>query len=264
MCGWISQKELCMSLERPEDHLSRITTCWSQVFQAHSGGTDTVAAARCQLLERYCGAIYRYAFGALGDADAAEEILQEFAYCFMRGDFHGANPHRGRFRDLVKTVLFHLIVNYQRQQHKLSRERLIADCSDFLDPHEEGLDQAVENEFLKLWREELLERTWQALAEHQRHGGHAWYTVLQRHAENPAMPSEQLAQQLSLQSGRAFTASGVRQILRRARVKFALLLIAEIGRSLETAHRDAIEQELIALDLLVYCKSTLEKKFPRT
>jgi len=54
------------------------------------------------------------------------------------------------------------------------------------------------------------------------------------------------------------TAAGVRQTLHRARVKFAELLVAEVGRSLETSMPDRIEQELIDLGLLPYCREALD------
>jgi RNA polymerase sigma factor (sigma-70 family) len=250
-----------MSAVKGEERLSRITTCWSKVFEAHRSGGDMVASARRDLLERYCGAIYRYAAAALRDPDAAEEVLQEFAYCFVRGDFRGANPERGRFRDLVKTVLFHLIVNYQRQQRKNARPHPLTDSFDVPDPH--TLPEAADREFLRLWREELLDRAWGALAEYDRYGGHSWYTVLRYHAEQTELTSEQLAKRLSDETGRTVTATSVRQTLHRARDKFANLLIDEISRSTETGQRETIEQELIDLDLLVYCKSAMGKRFLR-
>ena len=248
---------------RVDDRLSRITTCWSKVFEAHQGGQDTVASARRDLLERYSGAIYRYAVSSLRDPDAAEEVLQEFAYCFVRGDFRGANPQQGRFRDLVKTVLFHLIVNYQRQQRKLSRQQPLPDSFDLPDPNQSAPPEAAERDFLRLWREELLDRVWIALEEYERGAGNAFYVALRRHAEKPEMSSEQLAKMLATETGRALTAGGVRQTLHRASEKFADLLIDEVGRSLEGVERDAIEQELVDLDLLVYCKSALDKRFSR-
>jgi RNA polymerase sigma-70 factor (ECF subfamily) len=245
-----------------EQRLSRITTCWSKVFEAHRGGQDTVASAKGELLERYCGAIYRYAVAALRDPDAAEEVLQEFAYCFVRGDFRGANPDRGRFRDFVKTVLVHLVVNYQRQRGKLARQQPLAAVVDVWDSNQDTPPEAVELDFIKLWREELLERTWAALDEDDRSTQSSFYKALRRRAEQPNVTSDQLAELLTAETGRSFTADGVRQTLHRAREKFANLLIDEIGKSLETTEHGAIEQELIDLDLLPYCKSTLRKRFP--
>jgi RNA polymerase sigma-70 factor (ECF subfamily) len=244
-----------------EQRLSRITTCWSKVFEAHQGGQDTVAQARAELLERYCGAIYRYAVAVLQDANAAEEVLQEFAFCFVRGDFGAANPDRGRFRDLVKTVLFHLIVNYQRQRSRQARYQPLAGNSELADPHQHTPSEAAEVDFIRLWREELLERTWAALHDFEKSAGNCFYSALRLRAEQPQLSSGQLAQILSTQLEGAITSDTLRQTVHRARDKFAQLLISEIARSIDSKQREPIEQELVDLDLLVYCKSALEKMY---
>src|SRR5688500_14765658 len=88
-----------------EQRLSRITTLWSVVGQAHGGATaGTASAARRVLMERYRGAAYRYLLGAVRSPDAADELFQEFALRFVRGDFRRADPDRGRFRDYVKAA----------------------------------------------------------------------------------------------------------------------------------------------------------------
>ncbi|HEV3262422.1 MAG TPA: sigma factor, partial [Gemmataceae bacterium] len=99
-----------------EHRLSRISTRWSMVLQAHQGQNPAVTAAQQALLQRYLRAIYRYLLGALRDADAAEELCQEFAFRVVRGDFKRADPGRGRFRDYVKTAVYHLIVDHQKRQ----------------------------------------------------------------------------------------------------------------------------------------------------
>ena len=67
-------------------------------------------------MQRYSPAIYRYLLGAVRDTDTADELFQEFALRFLRGDFKRANPERGRFRDFLKTALYHLIVDHQKRQ----------------------------------------------------------------------------------------------------------------------------------------------------
>src|SRR5262249_42324166 len=57
------------------------------------------------------------------DDDAAEELTQEFAVRFLRGDFRQADPSRGRFRDLLKRALRHLAIDYWRRQ-RAEKERL--------------------------------------------------------------------------------------------------------------------------------------------
>ena len=108
-------------MEYDDLHLSRIQTAWSMVRGAH-GDHTAVQSAQQRLLDRYGGAVRRYALAALRDEDAADEVFQEFALRFVRGDFGKADPERGRFRAFVKTVVYRLIVDYQRRQKKRVRE----------------------------------------------------------------------------------------------------------------------------------------------
>src|SRR5438034_11479959 len=103
-----------------EQRLSHIATRWSILRQAHQD-TDAATQARQQLLERYCGAIYRYLLSAVRDHHAAEDLTQEFALRFVRGLFRHADPQRGRFRDYVKTALFHLVDDYRQRQRRQPR-----------------------------------------------------------------------------------------------------------------------------------------------
>jgi DNA-directed RNA polymerase specialized sigma24 family protein len=74
-----------------------------------------------------------YAVAVLRDPDAADEVFQEFALKFVRGDFGQATPDRGRFRSFLKTTLYHLIVDYQRRRQKLARQAPLA--TDQPSPH---------------------------------------------------------------------------------------------------------------------------------
>src|SRR5882757_7198073 len=109
-------------MEEDDDlHISRIQTAWSMVREAH-GDHTAVQSAQQRLLDKYGVAVRRYALSALRDEDAAEEVFQEFALKFVRGDFGKASPDRGRFRAFVKTIVYRLIVDYQRRAKKLGRE----------------------------------------------------------------------------------------------------------------------------------------------
>ncbi len=103
-------------------HLSRISTLWSLVSLAHHEAGEESGAAQRQLLERYGGAIRRYLLGALRNADAAEDLFQDFAYRFLHGDLRRADPERGRFRDYVKGVLFHLVADYHKKRQRLPHQ----------------------------------------------------------------------------------------------------------------------------------------------
>jgi len=237
--------------------LSAISTRWSLVLQAHQGKGSAAREAKRVLLLRYCGAVYRYLLGAVGNADAAEVLTQEFALRFVRGDFHRADPGRGRFRDFLKAALQHLVTDYHRQR-KRQPEPLPADADQLPAP---ALDTWPSDAvFLRYWRQALLDGAWQALEEEQRQTGPPFYSVLRWRVENPQAPTAELAERLGRELGRAFTAAGVRQTLRRARERFAGLLLEEVARSLATSEPDRLEQELIDLDLLVYCRSALARR----
>src|SRR5262245_24574346 len=104
-----------------DSHLSQISTLWTALRNAHAESPDAATTRQRLLMERYCGAVYRYLLGALRDPDAAMELLQEFAERFMRGEFRRADPQRGRFRDYVKTALIHLVTDYYRDRRKAPR-----------------------------------------------------------------------------------------------------------------------------------------------
>ena len=101
--------------------LSRIATQWSLVFNAHQGQADAPRADLSKLLSRYSGAAYRYLLGAVRDPEVADELTQEFALRFVRGDFRRANPERGRFRDYLRTALINLVNDHHRQQQEKPR-----------------------------------------------------------------------------------------------------------------------------------------------
>ncbi len=240
-----------MNTPEPDPRLSRISTRWDLLLQAHRGEGEALSEAQRLLLRRYGGAVYRYLLAAVRDPHAAEELSQEFAVRALRGDFRRADPGRGRFRDFVKTALYHLIVDHHRRRRKQPGP---LPSSDSALPAAAEVSAPGDEEFLGRWREELLERAWEALAEAERQTGQLHYTVLRWRAEHPQSAAAELAEQLSARQGRAFTDAGVRQTLHRAREKFAALLREEVARSLETADPERLEQELLDLGLLPYCR----------
>jgi RNA polymerase sigma-70 factor (ECF subfamily) len=104
-----------------QDRLSHISTLWMLVADAKGGPAEAVMAAQQELLRRYNRAVHRYLLDALRNHDAADELAQEFALRFLRGDCRGVNPERGRFRDFIKGVLCHLIIDYYRRQRTLPK-----------------------------------------------------------------------------------------------------------------------------------------------
>jgi RNA polymerase sigma factor (sigma-70 family) len=246
-----------MSQTNPDLHLSQIGTLWSLVGQAHAAPGVQAGAARRQLLERYGGAVRRYLHGAVRDPDAADELFQEFACRFLRGDLHGADRGRGRFRDYVKGVLFHLVADHHKRQQRRPRPL----PANYPGPAEDPAPADEQDRaFLASWREELLARSWAGLEAVERQTGQPFYTVLRFRAEHPDMPSPRMAAELGPRLGKPVTAAGVRQTLHRARERFADLLLDEIADALETPTPEHLGEELADLGLLDHCRPALERR----
>ena len=238
------------------DHLSRISTLWTVVTHAKGGPARAVSAAQQELLHRYNRAVYRYLLGALRDADAADELAQEFALRFLRGDFRGADPQRGRFRDFLKGVLAHLIADYYRRQRTAAKP-LPANGAELATSS--GGSEEHDRQFVEGWRDELLACTWDALAEIEKETGTPFHTVMQFRIQHPELRSSQMAEQLSVRLRQPMTAAWVRQILHRGREKFAELLLAEVADTLHDPTMAELEEELRDLGLLIYCQTAVKR-----
>jgi len=238
-----------------EQRLSHIATRWSMLRQAHQD-TDAATQARQELLERYCGAVYRYLFSAVRDHHVAEDLTQEFALRFVRGLFRHADPERGRFRDYVKTALFHLVDDFRQRQRRQPHLAAL----DGQEPAAPPSASEAEQTFMASWREELLARTWQALADEQERSGQPHHTVLRLRVEQPDLASQAMAEELSRRLDRELTAGNARQLLHRARERFAELLLEETSLTLGKAGSDELQEELAELNLLQYCRPILERR----
>lgn len=238
--------------------LSRIDTMWSMVQRAHKPEATQFALAQKEMLDRYGGAVRRYALAALRDPDAADEVFQEFALKFVRGDYGKATPEKGRFRSFLKTSVYHLIIDHQRRRGRDAKRQtpLMADTPDA--PLDEP--EPTDEQFIASWRDDLLERVWKLLQEEQERTGKYFFTVLRVRVANPELRSPELAERVADETGKPISAGAVRVLLHRAREKFGDLLIDEVAHSLTAATPDAVEQELIDLDLWQYCKPALERR----
>jgi RNA polymerase sigma-70 factor (ECF subfamily) len=236
-----------MERTHSDQRLSRISTLWSAVTQAHRGPADAAGAAQRLLLERYAGAAYRYLLAAAG-GDAADDLFQEFALRFLRGDFRRADPQRGRFRDYLKTALIHLV-----HDHRRAEQRRPLELRDDVQPARALSGADEERTFLDGWRADLLDRTWKALAA----ANPTYHAVLHLRVDNPEATAASLAESLGEQLGKAIDAAWVRKTIQRAQRKYARLLVDEVKASLAAPTPEAVRQELLDLDLLKYCRSAL-------
>jgi hypothetical protein len=237
--------------------LSGIQTCWAIVFDAHCGQGPLVISAQQRLLLRYYRSIRRYLRALVLDADAADELTHEFVIRFLRGDFKQASPSRGRFRDLLKRSLRNLAIDYWRRKHT-GKKVVALRPEDYEEPYAPDLNASgIDETFQQGWRKEMMKQAARALERFDKRSGRGYYAILHFKAAHPDKQSTELAALFGARQGKPFTATAFRQLVRRARQKFADLLIAEVARSLHTADPDAIEGELIDLTLFSFCRHSM-------
>jgi RNA polymerase sigma-70 factor (ECF subfamily) len=242
----------------PDEHLSRISTHWSKLFRAHQGDAPDRRAAQEELLERYLVPIYRYICSVVHDLDAVEDLCQEFALRFIRGDFHRAHPDRGRFRNYVKTTIGHLIIDWWRKQglqaQHLDSARLAGQASPEFDPM---------HHFVGWWRADLIEAAWKRLAAYDRERQGRWlFAALRYLAEHPEQTGADLAAELGRQLNLSLTEGSVWQTVRRARLKFAAFLLEEVARSIGSSAPEDLRDEVTELGLQRYCEPALAQRGP--
>ena len=234
--------------------LSQIETRWSLVLKAHrwTGDASATAAAQRDFMERYAGAVHRYLLAVTKDAHVAADLAQEFALRFLRGDFHRADPMRGRFRNYVKSAVLNLVIDVQRQA-KHRPKPLPADGQTLPSPTDDLAD--LDRQFLDCWRDEILERAWKGLeARESKSSGPPFFTLLRYRADHPGLRSQEIADRLAVVLDRPLTAGWVRQNLRRAREVFVELVQAEVAHSLGHPSDEERDEEMRNLGLWTYCR----------
>jgi RNA polymerase sigma-70 factor (ECF subfamily) len=174
--------------------------------------------------------------------------FQEFALKFVRGDFRRASAGHGRFRDYLKAALRNLVTDYHRQR----QAQPLPLPADLAHPTS-ACDDA--DEFLTSWREELLSKTWNALAAAQP----TLHAVLFAHVNNPDATAAALAVQVSVRLERFVAAGNTRVMLHRARTRFAELLVAEVSHSLGAPTEEQLRDELRALRLRKLCSPAFQQ-----
>ncbi|MDZ4821162.1 MAG: sigma-70 family RNA polymerase sigma factor [Planctomycetota bacterium] len=238
-----------------DERIEAIPTQWSMIRRAHlDGKPENATDARRQMVLRYSVAIRRYVGAIVRSPEEADELSQDVVMRMMRGDFGGADPERGRFRDLLKTAVRNMIRNHW---DKSNRRRSV----DFdLDLLAEQQDQARDAQWTAAWQKTLLDHTWARMKSEQDGKGNAGYQALRLRAEFPEASSEELAEKLSQALKTPVKADAYRQTLRRARIKFAEHLFAEIRAGLDDDSTERIEEELVNLELLEIVRDFMPDK----
>lgn len=224
--------------------IGSIQTRWSLIRRAHGDRESNVIDARRLLVLRYSPAIRGYVRAMTRSEEEADEISQDAVVRLLKGDFAGADPNRGRFRDLLKTAIRNMVRNYW--QRKSSRKSVAYDVDLTADPSQTEQYDPWENQ----WQRTLLDLAMSQLEEYQRQNPQSLaHTLLSLRTAYPDASSQQLARLVEEKTGHELRADTLRQKLRRARVRFAELLIQEIADGLDEPTADRVEDELLALGL---------------
>jgi DNA-directed RNA polymerase specialized sigma24 family protein len=186
------------------------------------------------------------------DENQADDIAQDVIVRLLSGDFEGADPKKGRFRDLIKTAVRNMIRNMWAKQKV--RKSVELDVTQLEQQLAEEQDYAWDNG----WQQHVLSLAWRRLEEYEnRHVGSIAFKVLKLRAEHPEDSSEELSERLSSLLGRPVRADQTRQQLRRARVRFAEYLITEVADMLPSPSAQRIQEELISLGLFEQVRDVL-------
>ena len=137
---------------------------------------------------------------------------------------------------------------------KSGRRKTVDTDLDLMGNEEESERDA---EWTAQWRKSVLDHTWnRLLAEEGGKPGPA-YHALKLRTEFPDADSDELADRLSQKTGTVVRPDNCRQILKRARGRFAGHLIDEVRAGLDSESDDRLQEELGALGLLEHVRDYL-------
>jgi len=222
--------------------LEHIQTQWSLIRQAHAHTLLRANEARRTLVMRYATSIRRYVGAIIRVDEDAADVTQEIVMRMLRGDFGGADPLRGRFRDLLKAVIRNLCNSHFAKN--LRKPAAFVDMSGMEDDSASEADVA----WVSAWRQTILDLAWAQLEQYQyAHPNSTSYTVLKLRADHPDASMDELGIMLGTIISGSVSGATYRQQLRRSRVRFADYIIDEVTNGLDSPTPHTICEELIAL-----------------
>ena len=232
------------------DHLSQINTdprVRSWAVGIGELGTGVVEAGRHQFFEQYSTAVYSYLRSILREPDATEEVVQQFAVRVLERSFRGYSPERGRFRDYLKATLRNLVADYWRGRQESKRLNLTVSPKTWSNvPEPASIDEALGARQVEL--ESQIESVLSKLSKQRENRQPSDSEVLVHVMQNPEQTSAAAAAALTLALDLPSPLSAVsfRQMLHRARERFAEMFIEELavpsGPDYEGRLRDRLEE----------------------
>jgi hypothetical protein len=256
-----------MSESPPPDspRIDAIATRWSLVRHPGPGQTpESTAEARRLLVLRYAAAIRRYVGAIVKDDEQAAELSQDVVVRLMRGDFAGADPSKGRFRDLLKVAIRNMIRNHWEKSARDRRSEAN------LDLVVDSASAEQDREWTLAWQRSVLSHTWARIDEEDRKnaaGGasgagkkvNSPMDALRLRIAHPDASSTELTELLRARWKTEVKPDNCRQLLSRARKRFAAVLVDEVRSGLDDESDERLQEELAALGLLEWIGELPEK-----
>jgi RNA polymerase sigma-70 factor (ECF subfamily) len=209
------------------------TTHWSMVVAASGGPTPRSREALSRLCEMYWYPLYAYVRRRGYDADAAQDLTQEFFTRVIEKDYlSDATPERGRFRAFLLASLRHFLANeYDRASAQkrgggrpaLALEFETAEGRYQLEPPDTCTPETI---YERRWALTVLDRTLTRLrAEHEAAGRLALFDRLKGYLTGDASGTSyaEAASALGMSEG------AVKVAVHRLRRRFGALLREEIA-----------------------------------
>jgi RNA polymerase sigma factor (sigma-70 family) len=244
--------------------LGQLETQWSLVRRAYAETPSVAQEALSVLVMRYSPAIRAYVkLLTRNDADA-DELAQDVVVRLLKGDFANADPHRGRFRDLLMVSVRNMVKNHWQRANRRPKTGIDSPETAGLFDDIGEYSKAADESWIANWRTMLIEIAMTRLERHQSENPESViYSAVRLRSSFPDLDSTGLAQKLSEMAGREINAAAYRQNLKRGRVRFAQYVVEEIAQGLELADTDRLQEELISVGLYEYVKDVLPDNWNR-
>lgn len=264
------------SLNQPKNKIAEIVTEYSQIRRvlakplvqpsdsATSQEREKVAAVRDQQLKererfvlRYEKAIKAFLGKKLGNLDKVEQVYAFFIQKCMEGKLSNYDPAKASFRKYLKTVLRNSCYEYARQN---AAEDNWVQMETGISPTDNAIDQLADQAF----NQKLIETIFRRALDSIENVDHLYFITIKLITEatyrdiKPPSSSE-LASILSANGGRPISEENARKIKSRAKKVFAKRIILEVGELIGTDNLDELENALIDIGILQYCKKALAK-----
>lgn len=232
--------------------LDMIETEWTMLRKAHQGTVNTGSGARNTIVLRYATAIRSYVHAITRNDTDADELSQEVIIRLLNGDFAGADPNRGRFRDLLKVAVKNMTRNHWAKQNRRKTVEFDVELSEGI---EEGGVSESDATWTESWQNNILEIAWSRLESFQaQNEGCVLFSALHLRSEHADADSPALAAMVSREHDREISAATFRQHLRRARIRFAEYVVEEVANGIDSTKPERIQEELIAVGLYEHVK----------